>query len=86
MDRLRSQHRAGCTPAWPVSIARRWAGALVDRLAVADGTAFRSPTLHDLYGTFRLGATLFVAELTLQPESLLSGESRGQDDASCTGR
>ncbi|MEQ1910339.1 MAG: TonB-dependent receptor [Vicinamibacterales bacterium] len=38
------------------------------------GTAFRSPTVYDLYRTFRLGTTLFIAEPTLTPESLLSGE------------
>lgn len=38
------------------------------------GTAFRAPTVYDLYRTFRLGTTLFVAEPTLQPESLVSGE------------
>jgi len=39
------------------------------------GTAFRAPTVYDLYRTFRLGATLFMAEPTLKPESLVSGEA-----------
>jgi iron complex outermembrane receptor protein len=38
------------------------------------GTAFRNPTVYDLYRTFRLGSTLYLATPTLEPERLVSVE------------
>ncbi len=55
-------------------LSAAWQPAAAWTVRGSVGTAFRAPSVYDLYRTFRLGTTLYVAEPTLEPESLLSGE------------
>lgn len=62
------------TTALTGKVSAAWQASEAWTVRGSAGTAFRNPTVYDLYRTFRLGATLFVATPTLNPERLVSAE------------